>query len=94
MFGVQTLFDKEMFKRYMRKPIEEQKAKVKRNYKKIDIEDKQNLSYLLNLNLSIINLNPKNIGSIFYYDPDLIPERDIYIRLMNKPLHLKDNEFI
>jgi len=94
MSGVQTMFDKDVFRRYMMKPIKEQKLKNKSNYKKITIEEKMNISNLLNTNLSMMNFSPSKIGDIFLYDDDLIAERDIYIRLMSKPLSLKDNEFI
>lgn len=94
MSGVQTMFDKDVFRRYMMKPIKEQKLKNKSNYKKITIEEKMNVSNLINTNLSMMNFSPTKIGDIFLYDDDLIAERDIYIRLMSKPLNLKDNEFI
>lgn len=94
MSGVQTMFDKDVFRRYMMKPIKEQKSKNKSNYKKITIEEKMNISNLINTNLSMMNFSPSKIGDIFLYDDDIIAERDIYIRLMSKPLNLKDNEFI
>jgi len=55
MAGVQTAFDKDVFKRYMHKPVEAQKNLKKTNVKKFTIIEKTSMSDLLMINLSILN---------------------------------------
>lgn len=66
MAGVQTAFDKDVFKRYMNKPIEAQKNLKKSNVKKFTITEKTEIADLLMINLSIINYDPKQIKEIFF----------------------------
>lgn len=92
--GINTKFNNDIMQRLLNtndRLIEELNNASTKKYK---IEDKQHISKLLQLNITMNNYDKQRVNSLFKKLPKLSSDKDIQELFMNNPFKLKDNNLI